>query len=170
MRRKTAVATGTLLAGAVLWLLVRGSDSQKSSTPRQRPAATSEAPKPPLPMSAVASVEAAIPAAAPRVPPSRSPYPSEDDYLRAIEQLNATDKPRALELVQQGEQWYPNSGVRTEAREAMGITLLVDLGEMEEARVRTRRFIAQHPESPYRPLVQGVTGIHPRPSVSSNRQ
>jgi hypothetical protein len=49
----------------------------------------------------------------------------------------------------------------------MGITLLVDLGEMEEARARTRRFIELHPESRYRPLVQGVTGIHPRPTVRS---
>lgn len=115
-------------------------------------------------------VTPSVPSGPRRAEHSGSPYPNEDEYLRALEQLNATDKPRALELVQLGEHWYPNSGVRAEAREAMGITLLVDLGDMQEARVRTRRFIAEHPESPYRPLVQGVTGIHPRPSVSSNRQ
>ncbi len=55
-------------------------------------------------------------------------------------------------------------GPEAEARHAMGITLLVDLGQIEEARALTRRFIVEHPESVYRPLVQGVTGIHPRPS------
>jgi hypothetical protein len=92
------------------------------------------------------------------------PFASEDDYLRALDQLNGIDKRRALQLVQKGDEWYSSSGVKAEARKAMGITLLVDLGEMDEARARTRRFIAEHPKSVYRPLVQGVTGIHPRPS------
>jgi hypothetical protein len=96
------------------------------------------------------------------------PYASEDDYLRDLEELNHTDKRRALELVEKGEVWYPNSGVRTEARQALGITLLVDLGNMEEARARTRSYIAEHPKSSYRPLVQGVTGIHPRPGAPPN--
>lgn len=101
-----------------------------------------------------------------RVEPTehRSPFATEDDYLRELAQLNRTDKRRALSLVEKGEAWYQASGVRAEARRAMGITLLVDLGDMDEARVRTRRFIAEHPDSAYRPLVQGVTGIHPRPS------
>jgi hypothetical protein len=93
-----------------------------------------------------------------------SPFADEDDYLRTLDGLNRTDKRRAFELVQRGDGWYASSGVKAEARQAMGITLLVDLGEMEEARVRTRRFIVEHPTSVYRPLVQGVTGIHPRPS------
>jgi hypothetical protein len=98
------------------------------------------------------------------LPGAGLPFLSEDDYLRELERLNRTDKRRALELVEKGDAWYPVSGVRAEARKAMGITLLVDLGQMQEARVRTRRFIAEHPTSAYRPLVQGVTGIHPRPS------
>jgi hypothetical protein len=46
----------------------------------------------------------------------------------------------------------------------MQITLLVDLGQMAEARQLARRFIVAHPQSRYRAVVQGVTGIHPRPS------
>jgi len=100
---------------------------------------------------------------------SGPPFASEDDYLRALEQLSQTDKQRALELVRKGNGWYSGSGVRAEARQAMGITLLVDLGEMAEARVLTRHFIAEHPTSPYRQLVQGVTGIHPRPTGPSQK-
>jgi len=124
-----------------------------------------------------APVEARVPAPAepddeptptPRTRPNtderRSPFASEEQYLRTLDQLNRTDKRRALELVQKGDDWYSSSGVNAEAREAMRITLLVDLGEMDEARARTRRFIAEHPTSQYRPLVQGVTGIHPRPT------
>jgi hypothetical protein len=46
----------------------------------------------------------------------------------------------------------------------MIITLLVDLGRMDEARARVDRFLEAYPNSRYRPLVQGKTGIHPRPS------
>jgi len=102
-------------------------------------------------------------------PPSRAvarepPFASEDDYLRELGRLNAVDKITALELVERGAEWYPGASVRQEAREAMGITLLVDLGRIDEARERTRRFIAEHPRSRYRPLVQGKTGVHPRPT------
>jgi hypothetical protein len=92
-----------------------------------------------------------------------TPLP-EDDYLKQLSALNRTDKSAALLLVEKGEQWYPDKGRAAEARRAMRITLLVDLGRMPEARSFTREFIASYPESAYRPLVQGVTGIHPRPS------
>jgi len=104
-------------------------------------------------------------AAAPLATGAGPPFADEDEYLRELARLNRTDQRRALELVHQGERWYSASGVRAEARQAMGITLLVDLGEMAEARARARRFLAEHPSSRYRPLVQGVTGIHPRPSA-----
>lgn len=93
-----------------------------------------------------------------------SPFASEDDYLRELSRLRLTDRHRALELVRSGAHWYSSHGERAAARQAMGITLLVDVGEMEEAREAARRFIATHPTSAYRPLVQGVTGIHPRPT------
>lgn len=78
--------------------------------------------------------------------------------------LNHTDKQAALVLAEKGEQWYAPVGRLAEARRAMRITLLVDLERMTEARALTHEFIERHPESPYRHLVQGVTGIHPRPS------
>jgi len=132
--------------------LVRDERSLPPEEPRGRvPAEPEEEPAP-------------TPLQRPKTGSTQPPFATEDDYLRTLDQLNQTDKRRALELVQKGDDWYASSGVRAEAREAMGITLLVDLGEMEEARARTRRFIAKHPQSTYRPLVQGVTGIHPRPT------
>jgi hypothetical protein len=88
---------------------------------------------------------------------------SERAYFRELARLNGVDKPRALAFARQGDAWYPSSGDNAQARKAMAITLLVDLGNMEEARRETRAFIAAYPGSSYRPLVQGVTGIHPRP-------
>lgn len=93
-----------------------------------------------------------------------SPLP-EREYLEQLRALNFTDKSAALVLAEKGEEWYSNTGRNAEARRAMRITLLVDLARMSEARALTRDFIAQYPESPYRRLVQGVTGIHPRPSA-----
>jgi hypothetical protein len=89
---------------------------------------------------------------------------SERAYFHELARLNAMDKPRALALARQGDAWYPTTGESAEARKAMVVTLLVDLGNMDEARRETRAFIAAYPRSSYRPLVQGVTGIHPRPS------
>lgn len=89
---------------------------------------------------------------------------SEQAYFHELSRLNAVDKPHALELARQGDTWYGTTGANAEARKAMAITLLVDLGNMEQARRETRAFIAAYPQSSYRPLVQGVTGIHPRPS------
>jgi hypothetical protein len=89
---------------------------------------------------------------------------SERAYFGELARLSGVDKPRALALARQGDDWYPSTGESAEARKAVAITLLVDLGNMEEARRETRAFIARYPGSSYRPLVQGVTGIHPRPS------
>jgi hypothetical protein len=88
---------------------------------------------------------------------------SEAAYLRELSRLHATDGARALLYARQGDVWYSNTGTAAEARKAMAITLLVDLGKIDQARRETRAFIAAFPDSPYRPLVQGVTGIHPRP-------
>jgi hypothetical protein len=94
---------------------------------------------------------------------SESPFASEDEFLAELARLNVEDKEAALVLAEAGERWYGATGVRAQARRAMAITLLVDLGRMPEARDRTRRFIEKYPRSRYRPLVQGATGIHPRP-------
>ena len=94
---------------------------------------------------------------------STSKPDSEQAYMRELFRLNGVDKPHALAYARQGDAWYPSTGVGAEARRAMAITLLVDLDDMEQARRETRSFIAAYPNSAYRPLVEGVTGIHPRP-------
>jgi hypothetical protein len=86
---------------------------------------------------------------------------SEEAYWRELSRLRAVDQPAALAFAMKGDDWYADSNA--EARKAMVITLLVDTGKMDEARTRTRAFMAAFPKSPYLPIVQGVTGIHPRP-------
>jgi hypothetical protein len=88
---------------------------------------------------------------------------NEEAYWHELSRLNTADKAGALVLAMKGDDWYPGTGPNAEARKAMVITLLVDLGRIEEARNRTRAFMARFPRSQYLPLVQGVTGIHPRP-------
>jgi hypothetical protein len=90
--------------------------------------------------------------------------PSPESFFQELERLQATDKARALSFARKGEAWYPPTGELAEARKAMIVTLLVDTGDMTEARQLARQFIAAFPSSDYRPLVQGVTGVHPRPS------
>jgi len=88
---------------------------------------------------------------------------SENQFLRAVWNTSASDKSRALALALAGDARYSQTGTLAEARKALIITLLVDLGRMDEARAKVRQFIGNYPNSEYRPLVQGVTGIHPRP-------
>lgn len=92
-----------------------------------------------------------------------SPATNEEEAMREVARLNVTDKPRALALALSADDTSPRTGVYAEARRAMIITLLVDLGRMEEARQRVYRYIEAYPSSPYLPLVEGKTGIHPRP-------
>jgi len=88
---------------------------------------------------------------------------AEDDTLAELAHLNATDKPRALALALSADPTSPSGGPAAEARRAMIITLLVDLGKMDEARQRVYLYIGEYPDSPYLPLVEGKTGVHPRP-------
>ncbi len=83
--------------------------------------------------------------------------------MRQVARLNATDKPRALALALLADDTYPGVGVNAEARRAMIITLLVDLDRMEEARQRVHRYLEEYPNSRYVPLVEGKTGVDPRP-------
>jgi hypothetical protein len=93
---------------------------------------------------------------------SDAPLP-EREYFQQLQELNHSDKRAALTLVEKGEQWYSSTGQLAEARRALRVTLLVDLGQMAEARRLTREYLERYPDSPYSRLVQGVTGIHPRP-------
>ncbi len=101
---------------------------------------------------------------------STSKPDTEEAYWHELSRLRSTDQAGALAFARKGDEWYSNTGGTAEARKAMAITLLVDLGKMEDARRETRAFIAAFPSSPYLPLVEGVTGIHPRPhGPQSNR-
>lgn len=93
---------------------------------------------------------------------SRRP-PSEEAYLRVLQEFARTDRARALAYVERGEGWFGEHGVSAEARRALRVTLLVDLDRMSEARAFTREFLERYPTSEYRRLVQGVTGLHSRP-------
>jgi len=95
---------------------------------------------------------------------------SEEAYVRELSRLHATDEAAALDYAKKGDAWYASTGPLAEARKAMTVTLLVDLGNMDEARRMTRAFIAAFPNSPYLPLVEGVTGIHPRPHGPRSHQ
>lgn len=96
-----------------------------------------------------------------KVAAAAPPLSNEADlkHWQTLQHLRVTDKKRALAHALRGT----STGRSGEAREAMIVTLLVELDRMPEARERTRRFLAEHPESSYRTLVQGMTGIHPRP-------
>lgn len=95
---------------------------------------------------------------------------SEEVFWGELTRLRAVDKEQALKYALLGEQWYSSLGRPAEARRAMIISLLVDLDQMEEARSRTRAFIEAYPSSSYRVMVQGVTGIHPRPGAPAGYQ
>jgi hypothetical protein len=89
--------------------------------------------------------------------------------LRELERLASSDKPTALQLALEADSKLPASGVLAEARRALIVTLLTDLNRYDEARARARAFGAAYPNSRYLPLVQGVTGVHPRPRPSELR-
>jgi hypothetical protein len=95
--------------------------------------------------------------------------PKEQRVLRVLEPLAVTDKSRALALALEADETLPASGIFAEARRALIVTLLVDLQRMPEARQRAREFSRSFGESRYLPLVQGVTGVHPRPRPSQLR-
>jgi hypothetical protein len=164
MRRRRllgAVWLGSVVAAGWL-LLLRGSEvpqqvERATASAAARVEAPALAPSGALPLPSPVERAEVVASTSPQQPAS------EDAFLQRLLELNRTDKPRALELARRGEGWYSDEGVRAEARKAMIVTLLVDLGHMSEARTEARELIRRYPESRYLPLVQGVTGIHPRP-------
>jgi hypothetical protein len=129
-----------------------------------RPTGSQPAARVPTDTVPVAPRAAESPRAAVAPPPS-APR-SDEQLLRELEQLSVTDKPRALSLALAEDERLSPVGVMAEARRALIVTLMVDLERMPEARARTREFMRSYPDSRYLPLVQGVTGIHPRPRPS----
>lgn len=142
MIRAPRVATLTLATGLLAWCFLSWGPGPEGP----HPSANTEPP---------AVLESAHAQARPA---------SERDYFRQLEDLQREDLARALAWARMGNEWYGSEGEGAEAREAAVVTSLVDLGRMEEARGQARIFIERHPASRYRPLVQGVTGIHPRPT------
>lgn len=160
MRRALVLLGMAGLAALLGFVLLR---ERRAATSAPRPIATS---LPPIDETTSGTAKASSPVPAPasaQAPGELAKPDTEDAFLRELERLHMTDKPRALAFAKKGEEWYASTGRPAEARKAMIVTLLVELGDMEEARNLTRRFIDAYPESEYRPLVQGLTGIHPRP-------
>ncbi len=186
MRQSTRLLIGValllpLLAG-IAFFAVQGSGEVKHTAP----AASSRLSSPPArthraeEASATSTAQEVVPSetqgpapgefAQPDSPEEFKQPDSPEEYWRELEDLQRTDKARALAYALQGDEWYPDTGKPAEARRAMIITLQVDLGQMSEARERTRDFIKLYPGSPYRPLIQGATGIHPRPGAPPGHQ
>lgn len=145
--------------GGAVWVWGTEGDGPRAhgSAPSAPPAATPLVSAPDLELSPAPNVDDRPAALHDSAPPER-------EYLDQLSALHHTDKQAALTWAEKGEEWYSDVGRYAEARRAMRVTLLVDLNRMDEARAFTREFIAKYPDSPYRRLVSGVTGIHPRPS------
>ncbi len=164
MRRAHALGVGLAVLGTVWCPCVFRSVSRALVANHGASAAPLATASPP---SAATSTLPALASDDPAVFASTSGPPqkpdNESDYLRELSRLHTVDKSRALAFARQGDIWYSSTGALAEARHAMVVTLLVDLGDMSSARQVTRALIAASPRSPYLPLVEGVTGIHPRP-------
>ncbi len=141
--------------------------ASRAPTPPSQPRAPAppSQPRAPSPAHATTPAPTSPPDTRATAPAALRPPATERDYWSHLEALERSDKERALAYALAGDEWYEAEGKPAEARRAKIVTLLVDLGRMQEARSRTRQFIEQYPNSPYRRLVQGVTGIHPRPGA-----
>jgi len=93
------------------------------------------------------------------------PDPSGDSW-RAREQLDVIEDALrerhpevARALLTRHERDFPRLGATlAQLREALTIRALADLGHRDEADERARRFLASHPRSPYRVLVEAAVG------------
>jgi len=124
-----------------------------------RPATSPTRPEPAPALLAAASVDTTL---------ARADLDAEAN-LRELDALSRTDKPRALELALDADARLSSTGIFAEARRALIVTLFADLGRHGEARAHARSFTERYPSSRYLPLVQGVSGVHPRPRPSQLR-
>jgi hypothetical protein len=150
--RRSLILLGGACLGVAVWWSVDGS-APHAHAPAATPSSTS----------ARAAGVTPITASVGPSPPSTGPSLDPESLLRELEPLAVTDRPRALALALEADAKLPTAGAFAEARRALIVTLLVDLQRMAEARDRTRAFMQSYPDSRYLPLVQGVTGVHPRP-------
>jgi hypothetical protein len=84
--------------------------------------------------------------------------PSQSDLLRRAWASTPAD---ALDLVAQDAQLHPD-GPLSEEREALRINLLAKLHRLDEARTAAAQFLARHPDSVHRPMIERA--IQPEPS------
>jgi hypothetical protein len=149
------LSLGGALLGVVIWR-----QSQNDSQPpvdEATPAAASSLPSRSAPLNAAMA------------PISARAFDPAEQLLRELEPLSVTDRPAALARALEADARLPAQGVMAEARRALIVTLMVDTQRMSDARARAREFIQHYPDSRYLPLVKGVTGIHPRPRPSEQR-
>lgn len=159
-----AAAFGLGIVPVALLLVVHGRAGSPPAAPPSSSPSALEQEGPVSARSEQASARDEAAKGAPRVAAEQAEKPATaQEYFRTLEALRRSAPEEALRWVERGEEWYGKAGPEAEARDAMQVTLLVDLGRMREARAVTDRFIVEYPDSQYRPLVQGMTGIHPRP-------
>ena len=164
--KRRAIGVAFAIAGLVLgyFCLLRRPTSPTSPTTATMPDVPPQAPLPATPSppleteTLTAAVQVPLPAA-----------PDAEQVLRELEPLSITDKPLALSRALAADARLSPAGVMAEARRALIVTLMVDTARMPEARERAREFMRRYPKSRYLPLVQGTTGIHPRPTPSQLR-
>lgn len=155
LRRLITLLGGACFAITVWWFLDRAAPA--SDAPAGPRGSATAAPGRPAPITA--SVAAS----------RGSAVPDPEALLHELEALAVNDKSRALTRALEADHDLPTIGVFAEARRAFIVTLLVDMQRMSEARERAREFTRSFPTSRYLPLVQGVTGVHPRPRPSELR-
>lgn len=161
MTAKTRTLALALIVFAVAFVFLLRRDEKRPVTERKTLVAGEASAAAPPPEAPMPSATVSLPVASASTAPGRPS--NEDAYMHELMQLESTDKEAALALARKGDDWYPSTGRPAEARKAMIVTLLADLNRMDEARSFARAFMAAFPRSEYLPLVQGATGIHPRP-------
>jgi hypothetical protein len=162
MKGRASVVT-VAIAGLILGYLYL------PRSPTNPPTATAPGAPPEAPLLATPSPPLKTETLTAAVQSPLPPAPDAEQLLRELEPLSITDKPLALSRALAADARLSPAGVMAEARRALIVTLMVDTERMPEARVRAREFIRRYPQSRYLPLVQGTTGIHPRPTPSQLR-
>lgn len=159
--------TAAIAGGTTIGVVVHRNADSSATKPPAAVAAPAVAPKaetqpstPPPPASTPAAapvVQAPEPAvrpraAAPVVKPD--PTPAEATLLAdASRALSTGDAAAALRSLETDTRLYPD-GSLAEEREALHVQALVALGRSDDARSEAVQFIAEHPQSIYRGLVE----------------
>lgn len=138
-----------------------------ATLPTLAPAAPTSTTAPPAPTTPplVASVTPPTRSASRRADAGRESAEGADSW-RAREQLDVIEdalqqrRPDvALGILARHEREFPRLGATlSQLREALTIRALHDTGRREEAATRARRFVAAHPQSPYRATVESLAG------------